>query len=42
MSRGISVTFFFDKLNLDVGIIVGIHGDSATMQAARAAAQSGK
>jgi hypothetical protein len=36
------MTFFFDKLNLDVGIIVDIHGDSATMQAARAAAQGGK
>jgi glyoxylase-like metal-dependent hydrolase (beta-lactamase superfamily II) len=31
-----------DKLNLDVATIVGIHGDSATMQAARAAAQSTK
>jgi hypothetical protein len=31
-----------DKLNLDVGTIVGIHGDSATIQAARAAAQGGK
>jgi glyoxylase-like metal-dependent hydrolase (beta-lactamase superfamily II) len=31
-----------DKLNLDVSTIVGIHGDSATMQAARAAAQGGK
>jgi glyoxylase-like metal-dependent hydrolase (beta-lactamase superfamily II) len=28
-----------DKLNLDVSTIVGIHGDSATLQAARAAAQ---
>jgi glyoxylase-like metal-dependent hydrolase (beta-lactamase superfamily II) len=28
-----------DKLNLDVSTIVGIHGDSASMQAARAAAQ---
>jgi hypothetical protein len=26
-------------LNLDVATIVGIHGDSATLQAARAAAQ---
>jgi len=31
-----------DKLNLDVATIVGIHGDSATVQAARAAAQSSK
>lgn len=31
-----------DKLNLDVSTIVGIHGDSATMQVARAAAQGGK
>ena len=31
-----------DKLNLDVVTIVGIHGDSATMQAARAAAQAAK
>ena len=31
-----------DKLNLDVTTIVGIHGDSATLQAARAAAQGGK
>ena len=31
-----------DKLNLDVVTIVGIHGDSATMQAARAAAQATK
>jgi glyoxylase-like metal-dependent hydrolase (beta-lactamase superfamily II) len=31
-----------DKLNLDVATIVGIHGDSATLQAARAAAQSTK
>ena len=29
-----------DKLNLDVATIVGIHGDSATLQAARAAAQA--
>jgi hypothetical protein len=29
-----------DKLNLDVVTIVGIHGDSATLQAARSAAQS--
>jgi len=29
-----------DKLNLDVTTIVGIHGDSATLQAARAAAQA--
>ena len=28
-----------DKLNLDVATIVGIHGDSATLQAARAAAK---
>jgi glyoxylase-like metal-dependent hydrolase (beta-lactamase superfamily II) len=28
-----------DKLNLDVSTIVGIHGDSATLQAARAAAK---
>jgi hypothetical protein len=42
MSRGISVTFFFDKLNLDVSTIGGIHGDCATMQAAHAAAQGGK
>jgi glyoxylase-like metal-dependent hydrolase (beta-lactamase superfamily II) len=31
-----------DKLNLDVATIVGIHGDSATLQAARAAAQAAK
>ena len=31
-----------DKLNLDVVTIVGIHGDSATLQAARAAAQAAK
>ena len=31
-----------DKLNLDVSTIVGIHGDSATLQAARAAAQGTK
>ncbi|HWH80445.1 MAG TPA: MBL fold metallo-hydrolase [Candidatus Binatus sp.] len=31
-----------DKLNLDVATIVGIHGDSATLQTARAAAQSAK
>lgn len=31
-----------DKLSLDVSMIVGIHGDSATLQAARAAAQSTK
>jgi glyoxylase-like metal-dependent hydrolase (beta-lactamase superfamily II) len=31
-----------DKLNLDVATIVGIHGDSASMQATRAAAQGGK
>lgn len=31
-----------DKLNLDVVTIVGIHGDSATLQAARAAAQATK
>jgi glyoxylase-like metal-dependent hydrolase (beta-lactamase superfamily II) len=31
-----------DKLNLDVATIVGIHGDSATLQAARAAAQGTK
>ncbi len=31
-----------DQLNLDVATIVGIHGDSATPQAARAAAQSTK
>ena len=31
-----------DKLNLDVSTIVGIHGDSATLQAARTAAQGGK
>jgi hypothetical protein len=30
-----------DKLNLDVTTIVGIHGDQASMQAARAAAKSG-
>jgi len=30
-----------DKLNLDVATIVGIHGDSATLQAARAAAAQG-
>jgi glyoxylase-like metal-dependent hydrolase (beta-lactamase superfamily II) len=28
-----------DKLGIDVGTIVGIHGDSASMQATRAAAQ---
>ena len=31
-----------DQLNLDVATIVGIHGDSATPQAARAAAQATK
>lgn len=31
-----------DQLNLDVATIVGIHGDSATLQAARAAAHSTK
>ena len=31
-----------DRLNLDVATIVGIHGDSATLQAARAATQGGK
>jgi glyoxylase-like metal-dependent hydrolase (beta-lactamase superfamily II) len=31
-----------DKLNLDVATIVGIHGDSVSMQATRAAAQGGK
>ena len=31
-----------DKLNLDVATIVGIHGDSATLQAARTAAQAPK
>lgn len=31
-----------DKLNLDVSTIVGIHGDSATLQAARAAVQATK
>jgi glyoxylase-like metal-dependent hydrolase (beta-lactamase superfamily II) len=31
-----------DRLNLDVVTIVGIHGDSATLQAARAAAQATK
>ena len=31
-----------DMLNLDVATIVGIHGDSATLQAARAAAQASK
>lgn len=31
-----------DKLNLDVSTIVGIHGDSATIQAARAAAHAVK
>jgi glyoxylase-like metal-dependent hydrolase (beta-lactamase superfamily II) len=31
-----------DMLNLDVVTIVGIHGDSATLQAARAAAQASK
>ena len=31
-----------EKLNLDVATIVGIHGDSATLQAARAAAQAMK
>lgn len=30
-----------DKLNLDVATIVGIHGDSASLQAAREAAQKG-
>ena len=30
-----------DQLNLDVATIVGIHGDSAPIQAARAAAQGG-
>ncbi len=29
-----------DKLNLDVVTIVGIHGDSATLQAARSAASA--
>ena len=31
-----------DKLNLDVTTIVGIHGDSASLQTARAAAQAAK
>jgi glyoxylase-like metal-dependent hydrolase (beta-lactamase superfamily II) len=31
-----------DKLAIDVATIVGIHGDSASMQATRAAAQGGK
>jgi len=31
-----------DKLNISVATIVGIHGDSATLQAARAAAQAAK
>ena len=31
-----------DKLNLDVATIVGIHGDSASLQSARAAAQGGQ
>ena len=31
-----------DKANLDVSTIVGIHGDSATMQAAMKAAQAVK
>ncbi len=31
-----------DKLGLDVATIVGIHGDSVSMQATRAAAQGGK
>ena len=31
-----------DKLGIDVATIVGIHGDSASMQATRAAAQGGK
>ena len=31
-----------DKLNLDVSTIVGIHGDSASLQSARAAAQGGQ
>jgi glyoxylase-like metal-dependent hydrolase (beta-lactamase superfamily II) len=31
-----------DKLGIDVGTIVGIHGDSVSMQATRAAAQAGK
>ena len=31
-----------DKLGLDVATIVGIHGDSASMQATRVAAQGGK
>ena len=31
-----------DKLNLDVATIVGIHGDSASMQSARTAAQGGQ
>jgi hypothetical protein len=31
-----------DKLNLDVATIVGIHGDSASMEATRAATQGGK
>jgi hypothetical protein len=31
-----------DKLNLDVVTIVGIHGDSATLQVTRAAAQATK
>ena len=30
------------KLNLDVATIVGIHGDSASQRAARAAVQSGQ
>jgi len=31
-----------DKLNLDVATIVGIHGDSASLQSARTAAQGGQ
>lgn len=31
-----------EKLNLDIATIVGIHGDSASMQAARAATQAAK
>jgi len=31
-----------DKLNLDIQTVAGIHGDSATMQAVRAAAKSGQ
>jgi hypothetical protein len=31
-----------DRLTLDVATVVGIHGDSASMQATRAAAQGEK